>query len=303
MKLQRREFLSTATALAVATPLCAQDKKRSRPTDQELKQAAHGPVLRLESLADPIVIKSMELLRNGSEYLVRVRSTDGGEAVIVANSNKMRETFPIFLRRVAPFFVGKDARHIESLLGKLYRNNSNYKMQGLAFWVCVAAAEMAILDLLGQASGKSIGKMFGGVVRRDIPVYRASGNRGNRPEQEIEYLKRMVAETGAKAIKFRLGGRMSNNRDSRPGRSESLIPLARKEFGDDMALYADSNSSYDVKNAIRIGRLMEDNGYGFFEEPCPFDHLWETKRVAEALKIPIAGGEQEFSMRRFRWAI
>ena len=27
-----------------------------------------------------------------------------------------------------------------------------------------------------------------------------------------------------------------------------------------------------------------------------FDHLWETKKVADALKIPVAGGEQEFSM-------
>jgi L-alanine-DL-glutamate epimerase-like enolase superfamily enzyme len=48
---------------------------------------------------------------------------------------------------------------------------------------------------------------------------------------------------------------------------------------------------------------MEEYNYGFFEEPCPFDHLWETKQVADALKIPVAGGEQEFSLRRFRWAI
>lgn len=79
--------------------------------------------------------------------------------------------------------------------------------------------------------------------------------------------------------------------------------LVRREFGDDMTLYADSNSSYDVENAIRIGRLMQDHGYAFFEEPCPFDHLWETKQVTDALGIPIAGGEQEFSMRRFRWSI
>ena len=48
---------------------------------------------------------------------------------------------------------------------------------------------------------------------------------------------------------------------------------------------------------------MEEYDYGFFEEPCPFDYLWETKRVADELTIPVAGGEQEFSMRRFRWAI
>ena len=122
-------------------------------------------------------------------------------------------------------------------------------------------------------------------------------------EDEIEHLQKLAEETGGKALKFRLGGRMSNNVDSREGRSEALIGQVRKVFGSDFALYADSNSSYDVQNAIRIGRLMEEHDYAFFEEPCPFDHLWETKRVADALSIPIAGGEQEFSMRRFRWAI
>src|SRR5262249_39318560 len=85
--------------------------------------------------------------------------------------------------------------------------------------------------------------------------------------------------------------------------TEKLIPLARKAFGDAMTLYADSNSSYDVANGIRVGRLMEEYKYGFFEEPCEFDHLEETKQVADALAIPVAGGEQEFSMRRFRWTI
>lgn len=74
-------------------------------------------------------------------------------------------------------------------------------------------------------------------------------------------------------------------------------------FGEEMTIYADSNSSYDVPNAIRIGRMMEEHNYAFFEEPCRFDDLWETKKVADALDIPIAGGEQEFSLRRFRWTI
>ena len=62
----------------------------------------------------------------------------------------------------------------------------NYKYQGLALWVCVAAAEFAILDLLGKLAGKSIGDLLGGVKRREIAVYRASGTRGNTPEAEIE---------------------------------------------------------------------------------------------------------------------
>jgi L-alanine-DL-glutamate epimerase-like enolase superfamily enzyme len=48
---------------------------------------------------------------------------------------------------------------------------------------------------------------------------------------------------------------------------------------------------------------MEEYDYAFYEEPCEFDHLEETKAVADALTIPVAGGEQEFSEDRFRWMI
>jgi len=77
----------------------------------------------------------------------------------------------------------------------------------------------------------------------------------------------------------------------------------REAFGPEMTLYADANSSYDAQEAIRIGRLMEEHGYAFYEEPCRFDHLEETKAVADALRIPVAGGEQESSEEGFRWMI
>ena len=64
-----------------------------------------------------------------------------------------------------------------------------------------------------------------------------------------------------------------------------------------------ANGSYDAPKAIEIGKLLEAYDVAFFEEPCPFDYLEETKRVADALSIPIAGGEQEGSLRRFRWMI
>ncbi len=300
----RRDFLrcsATAGAMALAPRLRAND--RTQATFEALDRAAAAPVLQVESLTSPVVIKSMELLRNGRTFLVRVRSQDGAEGLSIPNASRLTDSYPIFLNRVAPFCVGKDARRWEEHLGELYRYKSNYKFQGLAFWVCVTAAETAVLDLLGKVAGKSIGELLGGVRRREIAVYRASGNRGNRPEEEIEVLKKLVSETGAKAVKFRLGGRMSRNADSLPGRTEKLIPLVRKAFGDDVTLYADSNSSYDAKHAIRIGRLMEEHNYGFFEEPCRFDQLEETKQVADALSMPIAGGEQEYSHWRFRYMI
>jgi len=298
----RRAFLMTAALGCVETRrLWAQNDS---DIDDRLLKISHRPILKgLERLEQPVVVDKLELLRREGVYVVRVRTTKGDEGLAVANGSRMREFYPVFLRRVAPFFRKKDVRSLESLLPELYRHGSNYKLQGIGLWAPYAATEMAILDLLGKLTNQSIGELLGGVKRREIAVYRASGNRGNTVDEEIDYLHRLAEETGGKALKFRLGGRMSKNADSLAGRSEALIPRVREAFGADFTLYADSNSSYDVPNAIRIGRLMEEYDYGFFEEPCPFDHLWETKQVADALKIPIAGGEQEFSMRRFRWTI
>jgi len=305
MRLPRRGFLQTTLGagllVSAARRGAAQDEHRV--TYERLDEIAEAPVLRVDGIEKPVKLASMELLRNGRNFLVRVRTADGAEGIGVPNAMHMIQTYPIFLKRVAPFFVGKDARELEPLLWELYRYNDNYKYQGLAFWVCVAAAEFAILDLLGKLTGKSVGDLLGGVRRREIAVYRASGNRGNTPEQEIAYLKQIVSESGAKALKFRLGGRMNKNADSLPGRTEKLIPMVREAFGPGMTLYADSNSSYDVEKAIKIGRLMEEYDYAFYEEPCQFDHLEDTKAVADALRIPVAAGEQEFSEYRFRWVI
>ena len=301
----RRSFLGTAVAagalVAPARGAPAGDDRKSLA--QRLDEADTAPVLRVDGLDKPVKIAAMELLRNGRNFVVRARTTDGAEGIGVPNAMHLIHTYPIFVNRVAQFFVGKDARELESLLWELYRHNDNYKYQGLALWVCVAAAEFAILDLLGKLTNKSIGDLLGGVKRREIAVYRASGVRGNSPEEEVAYLKQLVAESGAKALKFRLGGRMSKNADSLRGRTEKLIPLVREAFGKKMTLYADSNSSYDVPKAIEIGRLMEEYDYAFYEEPCRFDHFEETKAVADALRIPVAGGEQEFSEYGFRWMI
>jgi L-alanine-DL-glutamate epimerase-like enolase superfamily enzyme len=249
-----------------------------------------------------VVISSIDLLKGPGDYLVRVRTRDGAEGIAVGHPDVLQTTWPILTRRVAPFFVGKDARALESLLDGLYVASSNYKWQGLPFWVPVASVELAILDLLGRVAAKSLGELFGDIVRRDVAVYRASGNRGNTPEQEIAHLQQLVDETGARAIKFRLGARMRHDAAS-TARDLALIPLTRRAFGEGMTIYADANGSYHIAKALEIGRVMQEHALAFLEEPVPFDYYDETKQIADELPLPVAGGEQESSMRRFRWMI
>jgi len=299
MSLTRRHFLGVAagaTAFSLARPGLARSVKAS---DQLLEQIAAQPVLRLEAFNEPVIIQSIELLRKGREHFVRVRSQDGAEGLSV-DDGRMDILHPILQRLVIPYFMGKDARQLEEHLFQVYRYQSNYKLQGLALWCPVALVEFAILDLLGRRAGQSLGELLGTVSRTSVPFYVASGRRDTTPEQEIDYLKSLIDQTGARAVKYRLGGRMSRNQDAMPGRSEKLITLSRKDLGDKIVIHADANSSYDPPQAIEIGRRLQDIHAVHYEEPCPFDNFDATKQVADALSIPVALGEQESSHWRFQ---
>jgi L-alanine-DL-glutamate epimerase-like enolase superfamily enzyme len=299
----RRDFLKLSAGAVAFWPV-AGTKPRAAASElaARLDQVWNAPVLRADLSKQPVRIASIELLKNSSHFLIRARSTEGAEGVSVGHTPVITNTYPILLNKVIPAFIGKDARSLEKLLQDVYLRDSNYKWQGLPFWVSVACVEIAILDLLGKVTGKSLGALFGEVIHRDIAVYRASGNRGNAPEAEVEFMQKVVAETGATAIKFRLGARMRYD-DASTRRDYALLPLLRKTFGDQMTIYGDANGSYDIPMALRIGRLMEEYKARFFEEPAPFDYYDETREITARLNIQTAGGEQESSARRFRWMI
>jgi L-alanine-DL-glutamate epimerase-like enolase superfamily enzyme len=313
----RRQFICSGGAFGIVAPMAlgAAEVSETRACDKvqsaeangqtlevlllQLQQAADSVTLDLQGLSEPIVIKSMQLLQVGETVFVRTLARDGHEGISVTNK-KVSTLYPIFLTLVAPVFIGQDARLLQALLEQVYRHKSNYKMQGLALWCCVAWAEMSILDLLGKAKGQHVSALFGGKVRDRVALYVASGNRETTAAQEIDVLQARMSETGAQAVKFKVGGRMSHNQDSLPQRSEQLIALSRKILGDDITIQADTNGSYDVEHAIKFGHKLQDINAYLFEEPCRFDHIEQTKQVADALEIPVSGGEQESSEYRFK---
>jgi L-alanine-DL-glutamate epimerase-like enolase superfamily enzyme len=303
MKTDRRQFIKTGAIAGAVSFLprnfiLGKDKEDNSPGIDEPSSA----ILDVRLFTIPVKIESIKLYKYQDYFLVKSRSTDGAEGIAFTN-NKASYLYPILQKLVIPYFTGKDARELETLIDGVFRYESNYKLSGIAFWNCVAWVEFSLLDMLGKIAGKPIGELLGGVKRKEISIYTASGNRGTTPKEEVDILLKKVNETGAKAVKFKVGGRMSSNEDSMPGRSEELITLSRKVLGDKIAIQADGNGSYDAKNGIRIGKLLEEINAFMYEEPCPFDWLEETKQVADALKIPISIGEQETSLRRFRWII
>ena len=263
-------------------------------------QHAWPPILDLEAAHPaPLIVHSIDLLRYRSTYLVRANSEDGVVGIAVTNS-RVAYLYPMLKELVIPAFVGRDVRQLETLVNQVYTFRNNYKYQGTPFWNCVAYVEASLFDLLGKATGKSVSQLIGGPRLAEIPVYLSSMRRDTSPEEEVAWVGERLAQTRARAVKLKIGGRMRDNQDSSPGRTERLVPLARQTFGDDVVLYADANGSYDHRRAIEIGRLMEDSGYSFLEEPCPFEQYEETRAAADALEIDVAGGEQDCNLGHFR---
>ena len=305
MSFTRRKFLrnSLLFSLGASFPINGCQVRNPVQTDHDLDEILKLEVIDKKPYPNPLIIETVELLRYQNNFICRVRTKDGAEGLSVSNNMQMVSLFPIFINRIQPFFIGKDARDIESLIEEVYVFQSNYKLQSLALWIPLATIEFAILDLLGRVAGLSIGKVIGKINQTGISVYRANNFRGRTAEESIELIQKNVESSNARALKFKVGGRMSHNKDNPPGRTEALIPLVRKTFGKDMTIYADSNGSYTVEEAVRIGRILEEYAIDFYEEPVPFDWYDETREVASSLNIPIAGGEQEGSLHQFKWLI
>jgi L-alanine-DL-glutamate epimerase-like enolase superfamily enzyme len=315
MRTNRRKFISTTLAGGLVGTLsssCSSLEGRgagsgSRRADYaRLDEILKQPVLKKELFSTPVIIKSLELLRYKSSFLCRVRSSDGAEGISVGHSG-LNSLYPIFVNALKPFFIDKDARDLDLLLEKVFIYKLNFRLSGMALGIPLATIEFAILDMLGRIANKSIGELIGEIHHRRVAVYQATEYREKSVEESLELIKRDVAKYNAHAVKIKVGGLMFMTRDINAvgpkGRTEKIIPLIRKTFGDKMVLYADANGFYSVAEAIRVGKLLEEYGYGFFEEPVLFDWYEETKQVADALTIPVAGGEQEYSLHGFRWLI
>jgi L-alanine-DL-glutamate epimerase-like enolase superfamily enzyme len=308
MRINRRKFIGAGLGggLATAWPDSSEGSEGRRVNYTRLDEILKQPVLKKEFFDRPVIIKSLELLRYRGSFLCRVRSSDGAEGISVAHSG-MNYLYPIFVNRLQPFFIGKDARELDILLEKVYIYSLNFRLSGMALGIPLATIEFAILDMLGRIAGKSIGELIGEIHHPRVPVYQATEYREKPVEESLELIKRDVARYNAHAVKIKVGGLMFMTKDINAvwpkGRTEKMIPLIRETFGDNMALYADANGFYSVEEAIRVGRLLEEYRYGFFEEPIPFDWYEETKEVADALRMPVAGGEQEYGLHGFRWLI
>jgi len=273
---------------------------------EQLDRVLAQPILKKQLFSSPVIIKSLELLESNGSYLCRVRSADGAEGLSVAHPT-ISTLFPIFLRNLQDFFIGQDARELDLILERVYIYQFNYRLNGLALGLPLATIEFAILDMLGKMVGKPVAELIGEIRNPEIGLYVATEYRELPIEEHFARVKAEVGQFDVHALKIRVGYQFAGSKNLHdpgiPGKSEKLVPMVREHYGDHFTLYADANGYYDAEGAIKIGRLLEEYRYGFFEEPVLYWHFEETKKVADALSIPISHGEQDQSYYNFRWLL
>lgn len=320
MKTDRRNFIKkaalTGSASLLLPTLSSNSNKHSekldgfktgRKTDYSvLDEILKKPILKRELFQDPVIIETLELLRDRDNTICRVRSKDGAVGIAIGHPFIAKSSYPMFNINLKQFFIGKDARDLDVLIYNAAERN--VKKQGIPLNVQIAVIEFAILDMLGNIADKPAGQLIGDLLNKEASIYLGhhyTNLRKLEPEESLELMYQDAIETQAKGVKLRagLGDQLASDKDNAPGRTEKLIKMAREKFGDDFTLMIDGNGSYSVKEAIRIGKILEEYNYYFYEEPLPWNWYEEQKLVEQALNIPMAGGEEEFSMHVFRYLI
>jgi L-alanine-DL-glutamate epimerase-like enolase superfamily enzyme len=221
---------------------------------------------------------------------VRVTDAEGAQGWGQLSTYHSDVSAQVLHRQVGPWVLGRDCGDLDALLDTVAERE--HKFPGSYLARAMGGFDTAVWDLRGRKAGKPVVELLGGQPGR-LRAYASSMKRDITPEAEAARMLRLRDEAGFDAFKFRVGSEVGHDRDEWEGRTEAIVPAMRRALGDGVALLADANSCYSVPRAIEVGRLLEGEGVEHFEEPCPYWELEATKAVADALAVPVTGGEQD----------
>ena len=234
-----------------------------------------------------------------NEYIgfVRLTNEDGAQGWGQVSTYNSDITCQILHRQVAPWTLGEKTEDLDDLLDLV--TEREHKFPGSYLRRAMGGFDTAIWDMKGKVAGQPVVKLLGGDPG-SLRAYASSMKRDITPKDEAYRLCKLRDEFGFDAFKVRAGAEVGRDKDEWPGRTEEIIPTISTELGDRVDLLIDANSCYTVDRAIEIGKLLQDNGFSHFEEPCPYWELEQTKAVTDALEIDVTGGEQDCDIPTWR---
>jgi mandelate racemase len=173
---------------------------------------------------------------------------------------------------VAPLDLERKLRARYALLG--VHNIVLFAMSGI---------DMAAWDAVGQSLGQPLARLLGAAPRL-VPAYNSKGL-GLLPQDKLAREASELVDEGFRAIKLRLG---------RPSAQEDLKALraVKKQIGPGVTLMVDFNQGLTVAEAIRRGRMIDDEGGVYWiEEPTRADDFSGCNQIRQTVHTPIQIGE------------
>ncbi|MDP6621634.1 MAG: mandelate racemase/muconate lactonizing enzyme family protein, partial [Alphaproteobacteria bacterium] len=193
----------------------------------------------------------------------------------------------------APLLLGNDALASELIWQTLYDRFRDQGQKGVPI-AALSGVDIALWDLKGKHFGAPVHQLMGGPLRTEVEAY-ATGtyrkDQGDPFDYIIDEVKGYVTE-GFGGVKLKIGFEVSED--------AALIRAVRQAIGPDVKLMLDANHGYDVIEAIRLGRQVEDCDITWFEEPVVPEDLAGYSEIKRAIAIPLAGGECEYTRFGFR---
>jgi L-alanine-DL-glutamate epimerase-like enolase superfamily enzyme len=282
--MNRRHLLRSAAALpafSAAISVAAEQQKQLRITGLEtdlLKPPPGAPFY--DALQTLNVDKGSVVLRihTGAGITGWASSWFGnlGEGARVVQT--------ILEYEVKPVIVGKDPAFPRGIRADLWKAMNYQGVTGVGQFA-LAATDIALWDILGKNAGLPVYKMLG-AYRDRMPVYSMCGWYYDN-DSDLSRLRRQVdaaMEQGYKAVKIKVG-KYSLNDDIR------RIRLALDTIGKGRRLMVDANQVFDRKEALQRGKVYQEMGCFWLEEPLPPQDMEGFAIVSQALDMRIATGE------------
>src|SRR5712671_6809872 len=195
-----------------------------------------------------------------------------------------------------PLLVGADPWDIELLWQQMYRKTMAFGRKGVAM-VAISAVDIALWDLLGKSAKQPVYRLLGGRTKPRIPVY--SSRLYSTPLDELASEAAKYKGEGYKAMKLRFGW---GPVDGAAGmqRNVALVRTVRDTVGDGIDVMADAYMGWTLDYAKRMLPLLEPFNLRWLEEPVIPDDVHGYAELKAYGRVPIAGGEHEFTLHGFR---
>ena len=227
--------------------------------------------------------------------VVEVFTDDGlvgiGNAALAPQATK--QVIDLYLK---PLLIGQDAWDIERLWQHMYRKTMAFGRKGIGM-VAISALDIALWDVLGKSARQPVFRLLGGRTKTRIPVYasRLYATELGKLAAEAKRYK----DQGYRAMKLRFGWGPADGAHGMQ-RNVELVRTVRESIGDDIDLMADAYMGWNLDYAKRMLPLLESFHLRWLEEPVIPDDIQGYAQLKSYARIPIAGGEHEFTLYGFR---